>query len=87
MFKNKIDKYHRKTGYTSIGWTLDKPMASLFTCHQGVLPWITILLNLYDAALFEQLIKWHDSLKCGCSCVDAYVCLSSNHVDVALQIY
>ena len=27
-------------------WTLDKPMASLSTCHMGVLPWMAILLNL-----------------------------------------
>ena len=26
--------------------TLDKPMTSLSTCHQGILPWMAILLNL-----------------------------------------
>ena len=35
MIKNKVDKYLRRAGYTSMknGWTLDKRMASLSTCH------------------------------------------------------
>ena len=37
MFKNKIDKYLR-TGYTLMKdcCALDKPMASLSTCHLGL---------------------------------------------------
>ena len=31
MFKNRIDRYLIRAGYTC--WTLDKPMASLSTCH------------------------------------------------------
>ena len=35
MFKNRIDKYLRRAGYTEMNncWTLNKPMASLSTCH------------------------------------------------------
>ena len=33
------------------GWTLDKPMASLYICHLGIFPCITILLNLLRKAL------------------------------------
>ena len=38
VFKNKVDKYLRRAGYTYIKnvWTLDKPMASLSTCHLGL---------------------------------------------------
>ena len=45
---NKINKYIKKPGYTHMinCWTLDKPMASLLTCHLGVLTWMAILLNL-----------------------------------------
>ena len=61
----RIDKYLGRTGgggYTKMlfVWTLDKPMASLSTCHLIVLPWMAILLNiviLYGTALFEQLIN------------------------------
>ena len=37
-FKNKIDKYLRRVGYTYMNnlRTLDKPMASLFTDHLGL---------------------------------------------------
>ena len=34
MFKNKIDRYMIRAGYTEIkNWTFDKPMASLLTCR------------------------------------------------------
>ena len=38
MFKNKVDTYLRRAGYTSMTncWVLDKPMASLSTCHLGL---------------------------------------------------
>ena len=46
MFKKKTDKYLR-TGYVIKNcWTLDKPMASLSTCHLGLLPLMKILLLL-----------------------------------------
>ena len=46
MFKNKIFKYIRSSGYTLMNnrLTLDKPMASLST----VLLWMEILLNLVN---------------------------------------
>ena len=38
MFKNKIEKYFRRTGeIDEICWTFEKPMASLSTCHCWVL--------------------------------------------------
>ena len=48
MFKNKIDKYLRRTGYTEMkdSWTLDKSMASLSTCHFSFLPWMAVLLKI-----------------------------------------
>ena len=36
MFKNRIDRYAIRAGYTQ---TLDTPMASLFTCHLGLVVW------------------------------------------------
>ena len=38
MFKNKVDPYLRGAGYTQMKncWTLDKPMASLSTCHMDL---------------------------------------------------
>ena len=38
MFKNKVDPYLRRAGYTLVKnyWTLDKLMASLSTCHVGL---------------------------------------------------
>ena len=35
MFKNRINRYLIRAGYTYMRncWTLDKPMASLSTCH------------------------------------------------------
>ena len=43
----------------TIVWTLDKPMASLPTCHLVVLHWMTILFNRVNfcMALFEQFIN------------------------------
>ena len=38
MFKNRIDRYMIRAGYTN-GWTLDKPMASLSTCHLELVVW------------------------------------------------
>ena len=46
MFKDKVDTYLRRAGYTSMKtvWTLDKPMASLSTCHlslcSGMVCWL-----------------------------------------------
>ena len=39
-------------------WTRDKPMASLSTCHLGLLPWMAVLLNLfrYTSAAFELVL-------------------------------
>ena len=37
IFKNKLDTYLRRAGYVDEHcWTLDKPMASLSTCHLGL---------------------------------------------------
>ena len=35
---NKVDTYLRRAGYTQLKnvWTLDKPMASVSTCHLGL---------------------------------------------------
>ena len=41
----------------NIFWTLDKPMASLSTCHLGLLPWMAILLNL------AKVLKFADDTK------------------------
>ena len=49
MFKNKVDTYIRRAGYSIVGehcWTLDKPVASLSTCHLGLWLGWQILLNL-----------------------------------------
>ena len=68
-------------------WTFDKPVASLSTCHLGVLPWVTILFNLvicYGTALFEQLIniaRFIEMLVRECECV------SFNQVEVATHTY
>ena len=42
------DCVNARAGYTSKKhfWPLDNPVTSLSTCHLGVLPWVTILLNL-----------------------------------------
>ena len=47
---NKDDNDLKRVGYKYMDncWTLDKPMASLSTCHLGVLPWMAILLNLVN---------------------------------------
>ena len=49
----------KRTGHTLVenGWTLDKPMDSLSTCHLGVLPSMAILFNLDGTVLFEQLLN------------------------------
>ena len=38
MFRNKFETHIRRAGYTQMKkcWTLDKPMASLCTCHLGL---------------------------------------------------
>ena len=38
MFKNKVDTYLRRAGYTLMKkfWTLDKQMVSFSTCHLGL---------------------------------------------------
>ena len=47
MFKNKIDKYLRRVGYTQMKKfvTLDKPVASLSTCHLGICLGMEIFIN------------------------------------------
>ena len=40
-------------------WTLDKPNASLSTCHLDILPWAAILLNLVKLVVMKLLL-----LKC-----------------------
>ena len=70
------------------GWTLGKPMASLSTCHLGVLSWMAILLILvifYVIALFEQMIniaRFIEMWMFVCVCVSAYV-----EVEVALRLH
>ena len=74
-------------------WTLDKPIASLSTCHLGVLPWMAILLNLaifYGTVLFEQLIniaRYIETWMFVRVRVSAYACVSFNRVEIALHIY
>ena len=44
MFKNKVDIYLRRAGYTLMAKrNLDKPTASLSTCHIGLC--LSFLLN------------------------------------------
>ena len=43
MFKNKIDKYLRRTGYNRVSIRL--PVASVSTGHMGVSSWVAMLLN------------------------------------------
>ena len=38
LFKNRIDRYLIRAGYRNC-WTLDKPMASLSTCHLELVVW------------------------------------------------
>ena len=60
-------------------------MASLPTCHLGVLPWMAILLNVVKI-LFEHLIniaRLIDMWVFVRVCVSAYVCVSFNQVEVA----
>ena len=75
MFKNKVDKYVRKAGYTEINnncWPLDKTMASLSTCSLGVFSWMAISLNLAKCFL-NHVIRTHgesthqDSVLCSIS--------------------
>ena len=57
--------------------------------HLVVLPWVTILLNCYGTALFEQLIHIARFIEIWMFvrvCVSAYVCVSFNQVEVALHI-
>ena len=70
-------------------WTIDKPIASLSTCHLGVLPWMAILLSL-ETDLFQQLINIARFIELWMFlrlCVSAYVCAAFNQLEVALQIY
>ena len=48
ILKSKINKYLGRAGlYTDDKLFYGKPIASLSTCHVGVLPWMAILLNLF----------------------------------------
>ena len=58
-------------------------MASLSTCHLGVLPWMAILLVFMAQPNLSNLYILHDSFKCGCGCVSADVCVSFNQGEVA----
>ena len=48
MFRNKINKYLIRAGYTQMNnrWALDKHMAPLSTCRLWFFTWMAILLNL-----------------------------------------
>ena len=48
MFKNKIDKYLRRAAYTYMKhvWIPGMPVASMCTCHLGLLVCMATLLNL-----------------------------------------
>lgn len=45
-FKTKIDKYTRWAGYTYTNncWAIEKPIASLSTCHLAGLLWMAVVL-------------------------------------------
>ena len=66
-------------------------MASLYTCHLGVLPWMAICFNLVHLllhTLFEQLINIARYIEIWIVVhAIAYVCVSFNQVEVALHIY
>ena len=53
MFKNRVDTYLRRLHVDEYCWTLDKPMASLSTCHLDLWLGWQILLNLLNPERFQ----------------------------------